>query len=216
MADFEDLTVDIRKAFRLLFNFVNTINGIVSFIGDCFGLIYECDRLLWGTAPQNNAKNKNNKEIWEWFPIYYYIYSFRKDRPPFSFSIILQCDTGYFDFFNKNNLTTSLGEDEFDKYGDVEKSKTKIIFGICEGKNVSIIKRFEKAWDNHEEYTRVMTKDAQNEYFLKVSDKSDKKIYFKTYTLSDFKDKNTARQSLCDFISFLRKNNINTFELVSQ
>jgi hypothetical protein len=214
MTDFENLTVDIRKAFRLLFNFVNTINGIVSFIRDRLGLNYEGGCQIWGTAPQNNAKK--NKDIWEWFPIYYYVYNFRKDKPPYSFSIILQCDTGYFDFFIKNNLDTDLGEEEFDKYGNVEESKTKIIFGICEGKNVRIVDRFEEAWYNPEEYTRVMTKDAQNEYFLKVSDKSDKKIYFKTYTLYDFKDKDTAEKSLSDFISFLKKNSINKFELIPQ
>jgi hypothetical protein len=217
MANFEDLTVDIRKAFRLLFNFVNTINGIVLFIRDRLGLNYEGDSQIWGTAPQKNAKNLNNKDLWDWFPIYYYGYTFRKDKPPFSFSIILQCDTGYFDYYNENTIYESddLGYGEFDKYGDVEKSKTKIIFGLCEGKNVNIIERFDEEW-NFEEYKKTVTKDAENEYFLSVSNRSDKNIYFKTYSLSDFKDKDTAEKSLSDFISFLKKNGINKFELIPQ
>jgi hypothetical protein len=212
MSNFKDLTVNIRSAFRLLLSFVKTFKGIVQFIGDSFGLSFGGDKQLWGTPPQNDKRNLKNKDLWDWFPMYYHAYQFEKQRPVISFSIILQCDTGYWDAWKEE------GEiyDYIDQYADVAVAKTKIIFGLCNGRDIDVAERFnDYTWNSNlgTDDWKMATKDAKSEFSIPATDKGEKKIYFKVYDISDFKDQETAVQSLRQFVSYLKQNNIENFEL---
>jgi hypothetical protein len=224
MDNYEDLTVNIRKAFRLLFSFTSSFNGIIKFIRDNFNLTYLGDKItnadIVGRSPANSIKSNLEKSLWAWFPLYYRAYDFQSlGKPAFSFSIILQCDTGRWDNVNDINdiKREKLDEVAVDEYGKPETAKTNIIFGLCEGKGIDIAKRFDDfAWSEDCKDGRRLTKDSEKCFFVPVSDKSDKNIFFKLYKLSDFRDQETAKQSLQEFVAYLKKRGIDKFEFVEE
>jgi hypothetical protein len=220
MDNYEDLTVNIRTAFRLLFSFTNSFNGIIRFIGDKFGLTYMGDKIAnadTGSPPTNGARSNLDKSLWAWFPLYYRAYNFQRlVKPAFSFSIILQCDTGWWDNYNDNN-DNERELDEVDNYGKSETAKTNIIFGLCEGKGIDIAQRFDDfAWSDDCKDGGRLTKDSEKYFSVPVSDKSNKNIFFKLYELSDFRDQETAKHSLQEFVTYLKKMGIDKFELVEE
>jgi len=220
ITDFDEITCNIRKAFRLLFNFVKTFHGIINYIKKNFNLIYEGDKEIAGVLPQKGSKNIQNKELWDWLPIYYYEYVFKKNKPQFSFSVILQCDTGFFDYYSSSQKNWENWEpsndkisDKPDEYIDVEKAKTRIIFGICEDLKTDIGNIFHEEGmygdNDFKEYFNFCTKKE-----FEMTAKKNIKVYFKVFELADFKDEVTARQSLRNYVEYLKRKGINYFELI--
>jgi hypothetical protein len=41
MNDFDDVLLDVRSAFRILFAFTRAITGLVRFIGEKFNIVFE-------------------------------------------------------------------------------------------------------------------------------------------------------------------------------
>jgi len=210
MNNFDEVTINLRKAFRLLLNFVKTFNGIIQYINKSFELTSIGNRQIWGNPPQNKAKYTYDKDFWDWFPIYFYSYNFKKDKPKISFSVILQCDTGYLDYYtNKQNFDNWENDEiynELDKYINVNEAKTRILFGLCEGEKYQIAEVFKEASANtkdFEKYNKFFTKNGEDKFQIPVSERNKKYIYFKVFELADFKDETTTRQSLENFIKYL-------------
>jgi hypothetical protein len=199
MDSFDNLLTNVRSAFRLAMKFTESILSLVLFIGEeCFGLSYKNDREIRGIPPFNNAKNLHNKNSWEWFPFYYHVFNFVKEKPVVSFSVILQCDTGYWD----------TEAESIDKYEDVKKSKTKIIFGICNMKNIDFDEKLEtENWEN-------LKKEYEKEFCIDVPKTNGKKIFYKIFDLNEFRDREVTIKSLKEFAVHAKKSGIKNFEFI--
>jgi hypothetical protein len=186
--------------------FTESISGLVRFIGESFGLSYKNDREINGIPPSNNTRNLDNKTSWDWFPFYYHVFNFTKEKPVISFSIILQCDTGYWDTYR----------DAIDEYEDVEKSKSKFIFGICNSGNIEIDGKLEEVYWESEEKWKLMTKEYEKEFCINISKNNGKKIFYKIFDLNEFKNREVTIKSLNEFVVSARENGIENIEFIKK
>jgi hypothetical protein len=220
MDDFGKVSENIRKAFRLLMIFTKSFHGIVKFIECELGLKFINDSQFWRSPPQNGTRNLDNKEWPDWFPLYYHIFNFQKGKTS-AFSIILQCDTGYWDYYagdkKAENFFLKADEIEVDKYASVSAAKTKIIFGAINKANVDIIGQIFDGFSHDEnkiaENWANITKDYKKEFSLSTGGRNDKEIFFRVYELSEFRDEQTTKKSVVDFVAYLKKNGITGFEI---
>lgn len=177
-----NLPLEVRKAYRLLFDYQRRILDLMKFIGETYNLSYTNGKPLFSGRGSNNLNN------WAWDWIYMYCYDFRfggkeKDNP-IQFSVILKNDSGYYDA----NLENKISALNIEQFTAVEDSKTELIF---------IAGALDTPFDALTESTK--TSEGASE---------DKSIIFKNYALEDFFNQDDALKQLQDFSSYCKRYNI--------
>lgn len=170
----ENLTLEVRKAYRLLFDYQQRVLDLIKFIGSMYNIPFKKGKPLFSSRGNNNINN------WSWDWIYMYCYEFHFQRNDNSnklwFSIILRNDTGFFESHLEDKTISRL---EIEKFKKVENSKTDLIF--LAGK---------PNWDFD-----VLKEATENEKgYLK-----EQGVFYKRYELRNFFNQDNAILKLKDF-----------------
>ncbi len=119
--EFSEVLTDVRKAYRFTYIFQRRVMDLVEFIGKYYKFKY-----LGGYSHYSKTilkgKGKLRDSAWEFLPMYHFEFQFitpEIDNRQLIFSILCQCDTGFYD--------TGLSEknkDSIDVFKSAEESET--------------------------------------------------------------------------------------------
>lgn len=186
-----DILVEVRKAYRLLFDYQTKLLSLVKFIGGRFGYTYSGGFPKFsGNAPREGKGNLDSWS-WDWLNLYFHEFHFGEKvnaiGDKLTFSVFILIDDGYFQTFDKNGGTAKrLNVDKFEK---VEFSKSKLILVV--GYNCWLGEAYfvENNWCNQ--------KFTLEEKGLHKDEKG--KMFFKSYPLQNFFDEVDVKMKLNDF-----------------
>ncbi len=98
----KELLIEVRKSYRLLYQYQKRILDLVDYIGKKYGLNYNGGYPKFsGVTPRNGSGNLN-LWAWDWLNMYYYEFHFshkKSGNDTLFFSVFLLNDNGFF----KNN-----------------------------------------------------------------------------------------------------------------
>ena len=178
-----DTLQEVRKAYRLLFDYQTRILDLIGFIGGSFNYDYNGGYSKFSNGSPNNGKGRLNQWAWDWLSMYFYEFHFGK-KSEITFAVFLVNDTGYF----QKRKVTKIFKTKVSAFDTVENSKTKLIFAV--GKNTW------NGWGvNWDDDNFILEEEGQ-----KISD--DKVMLFKSYLLNDFFDEENAVEKLKDFENY--------------
>lgn len=183
----DNILVEVRKAYRLLFDYQSRVLDLINFIGGSFRFDYNGGFPKFSNSGPNNGRGNLGLWAWDWLNMYYYEFNFRQrvvGSDKISFSIFLLNDTGFYQA-NKIKPISKLAVDEFEIS---ENSKSKLIFVV--GKNMW--EGWGVNWDNEEFILQNEGKKGSE----------DKLMIFKSYHLTRFFKEEDAIVVLKDFESF--------------
>lgn len=197
MNELKNSLIEVRKAYRLLYDFQKKVIDLVKFIGSEFGRSYSGGHVKYSDVCPRNGKGNLDNWAWDWLNMYYYEFSFHNFEIKEYFSVVLISDTGYYEVHEHD---PNLNKLEVTKYQNVENSKTKL--ALVYGDRIWECDGFLKnnCWQDPEfilKYQGVFDKDNNSG-----------KMLFKSYDLEDFKNKEAAINVLRDFSNFCLTNGI--------
>ncbi|WP_040281028.1 hypothetical protein [Psychroserpens damuponensis] len=178
----DNLTLEVRKAYRLLYDYQRRILDLMKFIGETYDFPYKKGRPLFSSKAGTSLNN------WAWDWIYMYCYDFRfegkDDKNPIQFSVILKNDSGFYESTEENKIHAL----EIEQFKAVEDSKTELIL---------VAGDLNKSFDTMTASTKASEGTSE-----------DNTLVFKNYALEKFFTQDDALKQLQDFSAFCKTYNI--------
>lgn len=198
--------LEVRKAYRLLYDFQDRILDLMDFIGSSFGKTYSGGFPKYSDASPRSGQGNLDKWAWDWLNMYYYIFQFAdnpKTHKGITLGVFLLADDGYFRVKKDDKNPSRRNLDSFESVGS---SATRLIFVVGKDywKTVGI---FGKNWSKPEFI--LENSGVQNEV------NGTGKMVFKSFNLADFFNQGSATARLEDFSKFCKNNGIE-FELIKK
>jgi len=171
--ELENALIDVRKSYRLLFDFQSRILDLMSFISGKFGYRYSGGYPKFSDNGPREGKGSLDLWAWDWLNFYFHEFHFgyqERDNDNIYFSIFLVTDSGFFESKSLNNKITKLDVQQFKS---PEKSQSKLIFVV--GKN------FWQGWGHDWDEEKFLLRDegikleADNAFMI-----------FKSFNLAQF------------------------------
>jgi hypothetical protein len=190
-----EVLCDVRKSFRILALFSERVCKLIQYIGNRMGLEYLGDKNLgdWEVlALRNNYQDNREKEPFAWLPMYYR--SFRLSTPHIEIRLIVWPDTGPWEMEE--------GSTDVKDFPDVSKSSSRLVFVIA---NEADIAELELNVDLADRWDEAAVENS-GEFSFPVSEKSDKKAFYKVFDLADFENKEATDKALQAFVDYANKN----------
>lgn len=184
--------IDVRKAYRLLFDYQDRIKNLVSFIGGHFDFNFGEGYPVFSANAKSGKSVKLENWAWDWLSMYFYHFKFN-EKDNLRFSIFILTDSGYYNAGEDNINTSSKIKPE--TFNSVEKSETKLFLVLGE-----------KMWRNDTSFKEWESILFQEQKVFK--NESGGKLLFKDYRLDQFLDEQNAIFSLKDFQQFCNQNGI--------
>lgn len=188
---------EVRKAYRLLFDYQSRILDLMSFIERKIQFNFQSGWPLYSEASPKPGKIYLDQWSWDWLNMYYYQFYFgekKTNENTIYFGIVHMADSGFFE--NKNNHDEKIN---LKKYKKVEESKSKLIFvigynmwgnwGNISGNN----------W-NHNDFTNSSQGHSKND--------NGGQMIFKSYDLERFISEDSSINTLNDFVMYCEEYNI--------
>lgn len=186
-----DILVEVRKAYRLLFDYQAKLLGLVKYIGGNFGYTYKGGLPKFSANQPRLGHGSLDNWAWDWLNLYFHEFYFGDKIDAagnkLTFSVFILADDGYFQTLENNEADFKrLNVDKFEK---VEFSKSKLILVV--GHNCWTVNAFfcENNWCN-KHFTleeKGLHKDEAG------------KMFFKSYALENFFEEHDAKKQLEDF-----------------
>ncbi|MCU7550403.1 hypothetical protein OCK74_14880 [Chitinophagaceae bacterium LB-8] len=196
-SDLENIFVDVRKAYRLLYFYQRRVLDTVKFIS---GTLSKNIRGGWAlfsdNAPKNGSGINMDTLAWDWLNMYDYEFNFQDESingNSYKFAIAVQSDSGFYDVMN------NISESTVESFSPVEQAVTKIYF--CVGRNT---------WKPGDSFQKAKRKDANDE-FIYQEEGTDNLFITKRFDLSDCRDEESILGCLRTFKKFCEDNGINEF-----
>lgn len=182
--------LEVRKAYRLLFEYQTRILDLMRFISGSFNFDYKGGYPKFSNSGPNNGKGKLTCSAWDWLNMYCYTFKFetkKEKQGEINFSIFLVNDTGYYEKVKENEEKNEkkISKTKVSAFENSESSETKLIFVV--GKNSW--EGWGKNWDKNELY---LNEEGQFKSVKGIT-------VFKSYSLEDFFDEDSAIERLRDF-----------------
>jgi hypothetical protein len=190
----ENGILQIRKAYRLLFDYQTRILDLMSYIEGKTDFSFHSGWPLYSYASPKKGKGSLNLWSWDWLNFYYYHFHFgsiKKEGNAFYFGITHMADTGFFESQSQNPDKRNLKD-----YKNCEDSGSKLIFVV--GLNL-----WEDAWGDN-----WNNKDFTNKPEGEKNDEKGGKIIFKSYDLKDFQSEESTEKILKDFQEYCKSKDI--------
>ena len=189
----KDILLNVRKAYRLLFEYQTKILNLVKYIGNYFGYSEATGNPKFSKdCPKKNSKIDFDDWAWDWLIMYDYDFHFSSKRINdynITFSVRIISDTGYYDSNTKDK--DELNPETFEP---VETSKTKLV--LIAGK---------KGWEKGYDKLFKNFSSKQNEYSI---NKEDIIMFAKSYDLEDFIDEDHTNEQLENFVQSCKRHGI--------
>lgn len=196
----EKLLVEVRKSYRLLYQYQRRVLDLVDYIGKRFGFSYAGGYSKFSNVTPREGKGNLTNWAWDWLNMYYYEFRFRTkqvNNGHLDFSIAILSDTG---FFMARESNDKIDPTMVSKFADVDNSETHLVLIV--GKNI-----WDFFWGDWNNQTFTMKKSDFKDF------DGDKVMLFKHYKLKDFFNEESANQQLLDFERFCLEKGVE-FKLV--
>ena len=191
---------EVRKAYRLLFDFQDRILDLMGFIGNSYNRKYLGGYPKFSDEVHQKGKGKLSNWAWDWLSMYFYLFHFGTEKvseDEITFGVFLMADDGY---FRARQSTKDLGKKEVDNFYEIENSETKLIFVV--GKN-------------HWQREGLFGDDWQKTEFTLGKEgrwpdnqETDNFMLFKAYDLAQFFTQDEANKQLRDFAKYCNQNGV--------
>lgn len=184
----KDVFLNVRKSYRLLFEYQSRILNLAKYIGDYFSYSYNGGWPLYSAACPKAGKGSLDNWAWDWLNMYAYAFHFGEKQikeQRVYFEIRIYSDTGFYDSQIKEQLKTETFLDE-------TSSKTKIVL---------IASNLE--WDPNKLLENFNSET--DEYKMKNEDIN---ICAKSYDLENFLDEEATNIILVNFTDYCSVNGI--------
>ncbi len=193
--------IEVRKAYRLLFDFQNKVLKLIEFIGNEYGRAYSGGNAKFSANPPKNGKGSLSNWAWDWLNLYYYEFCFHQNKEEKIihdyFSIVLLSDSGFYEAQQNNPDLKKL---EVNKFTPTDLSSTKLLFVF--GKNLWECDGFFK--NNCWEDPNFLLKNEG----VHINEEQNGIMVFKSYPLERFENNSSTIEVLSDFSNFCSTNNI--------
>ncbi|WP_018675025.1 hypothetical protein [Riemerella columbina] len=186
----KEILVQVRKAYRLLYNYQKSVLDLINYIGRYYGFKYNGGYPKFSNAAPNNGGGKLENVSWDWLNLYFYEFNFgykEIEGDKIHFAIFLMTDSGYFDYNTVDKLDTN-------SFKSVEDSKSQLIFLV--GKNIWEVSQWSNRWNN---FDFIFDKE------LYINEDSNKLMISKHYLLENFETEYKAKEYLEHFLNFCKK-----------
>lgn len=180
----ENSLLEVRKAYRLLYDYQKRILDLVSFIGGSFNREYSGGYPKFSGPGPNNGRGKLSLWAWDWLNMYYYEFLFIPKKTKSGsqhFAIFLVNDTGYYQIKKDSEISKT----KISAFENVEYSQSKLIFVVGE----NLWEPFGKNWSSP---AFILEEKG-------MKGEEGNMMIFKGYPLSKFGDQSTAVDQLRDF-----------------
>jgi hypothetical protein len=188
MDNIHDILTDVRKAYRLVYDFQKRVLDLMKFIKGKYRLNYEGGYSKFsGTAPRTGWGVLESWS-WDWLNMYFYEFHFypqENDVEKTHFSVFLLSDTGFYLAKKENE---KVQKTTLSQFKDPEQSDTKLIF--VAGKNVW------HGWPEEWNSLDFTLAEQGNQIF------KGNPIVFKQYDLALFASEHDALECLKDFSAY--------------
>lgn len=180
--------IEVRKAYRFLYEYQKRILDLINFIGNHYKLNYRGGYPKHSNPAPNNGRGRLDNWAWDWLNMYYYEFNFKHreiDGNNFYFAIFLVNDTGFYKA-NPSKDRAHIKKIDISTYAKIEDSETKLIF--VAGKNKWGAWGY--LWDEDsfllESQGEIV--ESENEY-----------TFFKSYNLERFVNEESTMECINDF-----------------
>lgn len=184
----DDVFLNVRRAYRLLFDYQTRLLSLGKYIGNYFSYSYYGGWPLYSAASPKAGEGSLDNLAWDWLNMYAYAFHFGskeiKGKKVF-FEIRIYSDTGFFDSRERNELDTNT-------FLDVNKSKTKIVLIASSS-----------GWKPNELLEKFNSE--KSEYKLNNEENN---ICAKSYDLLEFYNEEETNRKLDDFSEYCKINAI--------
>lgn len=186
--------VEVRKAYRFLFEYQKRILDLIRFIGRKYGFSYSGGFPKYSNPTPRRGRGSLSNWSWDWLNFYFYEFNFVpkiEKSDMVYFSVFAVNDTGFFDARNEreaNKLITST-------YNSVDESESRLIF--VAGRNLWL--GWGVNWDEPEFISQPYGKKTGENNGLMI---------FKHYPIDDFENEDKTIICLRDFEKFCFENEI--------
>jgi hypothetical protein len=189
----EDVFVDVRKAYRLLYLYQRRVLDTIEHISSILN-----DRGITGYSVfSNTAKDGKSVDFeywaWDWLPMFCYEYKFDTkvvNGDKYDFAVAVYADNGYEDALS--NVTQT----DVEQFVPVEQSQTNLHFYV--GKNMWKEEAFDAVWSS----------EHSGEYSY---EQGDRKFLSLRYPLSKLKSEEEIVACLKEFRQFCHNNGMTNF-----
>jgi hypothetical protein len=173
-----NLSLEVRKSYRLLFDYQRRILDLMKFIGETYNVSFKKGRPLFSGKGSNSLTNWS----WDWLNMYCYDFRFegKETKNPTQFSVILKNDSGFYEA-NQENTIHRL---DIENFKVVEDSKTELIL---------VAGALNKPFDTLNESTKANEGSSE-----------DKTIVFRNYEIEKFFNEEDALKQLQDFSAYCK------------
>jgi hypothetical protein len=187
MENINQVLLDVRKSYRLLYEYQRKMLDIVKFVKGKYRLDYEGGYPKFSKSAPGEGRGNLENWAWDWLSMYFYEFHFYPQKHGDNlthFSIFLLNDTGYF----LTKKEKDIHRKTLSAFADVEKSESKLI--LIAGHN---------QWDawNADWLDIEFTLSPSG-----VKREADKSLLFKQYNVADFANEAGAVFCLKDFSAF--------------
>jgi hypothetical protein len=190
--ELDELFLDVRKSYRLLYHYQKHVLDLAKFIGNRIGFEFRSGWSLFSNNASNGKKVNLDKWAWDWTGMYGYQFYFKDEtieNEPLRFAINLYSDTGFYDNLNNSDKLN------VESFNPANKSETKLVFIASKGN-----------WDWKKLFNG---RSYEAEFIENVLNKDDNITVGKAYKLSKFSNEESAISMLDDFIKFCKVNGLN-------
>ncbi len=189
--EFNNLLVDVRQAYRLLYSYQQRIIDTIKYIGNALEIELISGHPIFTNTPVDGKVNLN-QWAWDWLPMHVYEFDFSTAK--YSFAIYLVNDTGFYDVNDIEPI-------QVDKFAGIGESISNLVFVI--GKK--------DCWDSD--------KLEKSDLFKKYGDDTwvepDSNFVAKAYQLSAFINREETDKSLKDFLQMCKINKVPYFKNIN-
>ena len=184
----QNVFLNVRKSYRLLFEYQSKLLNLTKYIGDYFSYSFYGGFPLYSNPCPKRAKGNLDNWAWDWLNMYAYAFHFGSKligENNVFFEIRIYSDTGFYDSQEKKALN-------LETYNDVNISKTKIVLIASN-----------LVWKPEELLSNFSSKIS--EYHIKNEENN---ICAKSYDLENFINEDETNKKLLDFIDYCVLNGI--------
>lgn len=190
--DFDLAMQDVRGAFRLLYVYTRRILDVMKYVSARLNTSYQGGWPKYSASSPKSGSGYLESWAWDWLNMYFYEFNFSPiGINNYSFSILLQSDTGFWD--------GECSELAVESYTSIEQSKTRLVFILGNG-----------YW-NMEAFKQDSRLKSTGEYEFKINAPDEEgagDMLCKIFDIKGFIDRETTDKSLRAYIDYLKNNRI--------
>lgn len=192
MENNKQLLTEVRKAYRLLFDYQSKLLALVNYIGGKFGYNYNGGYPKFSNNQPRQGSGNLKLWAWDWLNLYFHEFSFGKkdldNGDSLYFSVFVLNDDGYF-LANKKE-EKSISELNINDFERPEFSHSKLIFVVGYNYWAEKTSFVKDNWCN----TQFTTEEKG------VHKEENGTMFFKSYPLENFFEESDVALQLNDFV----------------